>query len=64
MRGFQLVLRTSIWGHIGEEPVRMLEEAIAEENAKGGFDRLPCELSVVYNPREFREGSHRSFLSF
>ena len=64
VRGFQLELRASVWGHFGEEPVRMLEEAIAEERAKGGFDEFPCKPSVVYNPQQFYRGLPRSFRSF
>jgi len=64
VRGFQLELCASVWGHFGEEPVRMLEEAIAEERAKGGFDEFFCEPSVVYNPQQFRQGLHRSFVTF
>ena len=54
VRSFQLVLRASVWGRVGEEPVRMLEEVIAEEEARGGFDEFPCEPSVTYKPQEFR----------
>ena len=42
----------------------MLEEAIAEERAKGGFDGFPCKPSVLYNPQQFYQGVHRSFVSF
>jgi len=64
VRGFQLELCASVWGHFREEPVRMLEEAIAEERAKGGFDEFPCKPSVVYNPQQFYLGLYRSFFTF
>ena len=64
VRGFRLVLCAGVWGRAGEEPVRMLEGAIAEEKAKGGFDEFPCQPSVVYNPQEFPLGRYRSFVSF
>jgi len=34
VRNFQLELCASVWGSVGEEPVRILEEAVAEEEAK------------------------------
>jgi len=64
VRDFQLELCASVWGHFEEEPVRMLEEAIAEERAKGGFDEFPCKPSVVYYPQQFYQGLHRSFAAF
>ena len=64
VRGFQLELCASVWGHFGEESVGMLEEAIAEEKAKGGFDEFPCKPSVRYFPQQFYQGVHRSFASF
>ena len=64
VRSFQLVLCASVWGYFGEEPVRMLEEIIAEERARGGFDEFPCKPSAFYNPQQFYQGSHRSFPSF
>ena len=62
VRASQLVLCASSWGRFEEEPVRILEDAIAEERAKGGFDGFPCEPSVMYHPQEFRQGLYRSFL--
>jgi len=64
VRGFRLELCASAWGYFGEEPVRMLEEAIAEERAKGGFDEFPCKSLVVYDPQQFHQGLHRSFASY
>jgi len=59
VRAFELVLRASIWGRVGEEPMQVLKEAIAEEKAEGGFDEFPCKPSVVYDPREFLQGHHQ-----
>jgi len=64
VRDFQLELCANVWGHFGEEPVRMLEEAIAEERGKGGFDEFPCKPSVVYIPQQFYMGLSRSFVTF
>ena len=64
VRGFRLELCAVVWGYFGEEPVRMLEEAIAKEKAKGGFDEFPCKPSVLYYPQQFRQGLPRSFSSF
>ena len=47
VRTFQLKLGVTAWGRFGEGPVRLLEEAIAEERAEGGFDEFPCKPSVV-----------------
>ena len=53
VRVFQLVLCASIWGCVGEYPVRMLEEAVAEGKVKGVFGtRFP---SVMYSPRRTYE---------
>jgi hypothetical protein len=51
VRDFQLILCACIWGSVGEEPVRILEEAVAEERAKGGFNRFLYEPLVDYCPR-------------
>lgn len=37
VREFHLVLRVSVWGCVGESPVQMLEETVAEEKAKWGL---------------------------
>jgi len=63
VRGFQLELCASVWGRSGEEPVRMLEEAIAEEEAKGGFDEYLCKPLVMYNPQQFYQ-RYWSFASY
>ena len=34
VRDFQLELCANIWGSVGEEPVRILEGAVAEEEAR------------------------------
>ena len=64
VRSFHLVLSVDVWGRVGEEPVRMLEEVIAEEAARGGFDGFPCKPSVVYLPQEFRLGQPHGFVPF
>jgi hypothetical protein len=51
MRDFQLVLHMRVWGRVGEYLVRTLEEAVAEEKAKKGFDKSFPEPSVMYNPQ-------------
>ena len=38
VRDFRLVLSAMVWGCIGEYPVQVLERAIEEEKARGGFD--------------------------
>jgi len=50
VRGFQLELCASISGSVGEEPVRFLEEVIAEERAKNGFNDFLHDAFVGYNP--------------
>jgi hypothetical protein len=53
-RGFQLELCASTCGSAGEEPVRILEEAIAEEKAKNGFNGFLSDPYVEYNPQRCR----------
>ena len=50
-RDFQLVLCVRIWGSVGEEPVRIVEEAVAEEKAKKGFSNLLSDPLVDYSPK-------------
>ena len=52
LREFRLVLCAEVWHRIGEHSVRVLEEAVAVEKAKGGFDIGFPEPLVVYRPRE------------
>jgi hypothetical protein len=54
VRGFQLKLYASIWGSAGEEPVRILEEAIAKERAENGFSDFLYDPLVQYNPQRSR----------
>ena len=54
VRDFRLELHVTIWGCIGEEPVRILEEAIAEERAENGFNDFLCDPFVDYNPQRSR----------
>ena len=51
VRDFRLILCASVLGCRGEYSAQSLEEAIAEEKARGGFDEYFYEPSVVYNPR-------------
>ena len=55
IRDFQLVLCASVWGYMGERLVRTLEEAVAEEKAKNGFDGFSSDPSVTYYPRRSRD---------
>jgi hypothetical protein len=52
-RGFQLRLCASVCGSVGEEPLRILEDAIAEERAEGGFNDFLYDPFVEYNPQIF-----------
>lgn len=54
VRAFQLVLCASTWGRVGEYPVQILEEAVAEEKARGGFCGCFSPL-VVYDPRRISD---------
>jgi hypothetical protein len=54
VQDFQLVLGTSIWNCVGERPVQMLEEALAEEKAKNGFDDFFSEPLAMYKPQMAR----------
>ena len=47
---FGLVMWAGVRDPVGEYSVRMLEEAIAVEKAKGGFDTFYYEPCVTYNP--------------
>ena len=51
MRDFQLKLCVNISSCAGEEPVRILEEAMAEEQAKYGLYGFLSDLLVKYNPQ-------------
>lgn len=60
VRDFRLMLCPDVWDGIGWYSVRVLKDAVAEERAKGGFNNLSSEPTVVYSPRashsEFSEG--------
>ena len=60
VRAFQLVLCADVWDGVGKYVVRVLEQAVAAEKAKRGFDGLFPEPLVVYSPREgpVRSGSN------
>jgi len=51
VRDFRLELCASISGSLGEEPVQILEEVIAEERAKNGFNDFLQDPFVGYNPQ-------------
>ena len=51
VRDFQLVLSATVSGCAGEHRMRVLEEAVAEEKAKNGFDQFFPEPPVWYNPQ-------------
>lgn len=51
VRSFGLVLCASTSGYVGEYPVQVLEEAVAEEGAKRGFGDFLFEPSVMYDPQ-------------
>ena len=53
MHVFELELCVCTWGSVGEEPVRILEEAVAEEKAENGFLFDPY---VEYYPKWSRPG--------
>ena len=50
VKNFELVLRADVWGPVGEYAVRRLEEAVAAEKAKKGFDNFSSEPLVIYDP--------------
>ena len=50
VRNFRLVLRASVWGYAGEHHARTLEQAVAQEKARNGFDDSFTEPLVLYNP--------------
>ena len=55
VRDFRLILCASVWGFVGESPVQVLEEAIAEEKANGGFDRSSRKPLAIYNPHRVHQ---------
>jgi len=50
VRDFRLVLSAAVSGCVAEYATRMLEEAVAEEKAKNGFDDHFPEPVVLYDP--------------
>ena len=54
IRDFQVELRVSVWGPVGEYSVRTLEEAVAAEKERKGFDGFSSPPSVTYNPSRVR----------
>ena len=58
VRDFRLVLYAIVWGLEGEHHVRTLEQAVAEEKAKNGFNDSFPEPFVGYDPRTCRTFSY------
>ena len=56
VRDFKLRLCVCVWGSVGEEPVRILEEVIAEERAENGFNDFRSDPRVEYCPKWSRSG--------
>lgn len=56
VRDFELELCVCTWGSVGEEPVRILEEAVAEERAENGVSNFFFDPYVVYYPKWSRPG--------
>jgi len=50
MRNFQLQLCANVWDPVGEYSVGILEEAVSEEMANGGFDGFPFTPFVTCFP--------------
>lgn len=50
VRDFRIVLSAMVWGCVGEYPVQVLEKAIAEEKAKGGFGDFSRQPLAVNHP--------------
>jgi len=50
VRDFRLMLSATVSGCVAEYATRMLEEAVAEEKTKNGFDDHFPEPVVLYNP--------------
>lgn len=51
VKKFRLTICADVWDVIGECALWLLEEAIATEKAKRGFDDIFPEPLVIYNPR-------------
>ena len=60
MRDFELQLCVCVWGSVGEEPVRILEEVIAEERAGNEFNDFRSDPYVVYRPKWSRPGYRKA----
>lgn len=58
VREFQLVLRVEVWDRLGEYAMRLMEDAVAAERVKRGFDNTSPEPLVILRPR----GSSQEFL--
>ena len=56
-RHFQLVFCVDVWEGVGDYAARSLEEAVAAEKARGGFNWFSPEPLVLYRPRRARQSS-------
>jgi len=63
IRDFQLVLSASVSGCVAEYATQMLEEAVAEEKAKNGFDDHFPEPVVLYDPHRIQRPDPWIFLT-
>jgi len=54
VRDFQLQLCASVSSCVREEPVRISEESVAEEETKEGFSGFFSDPPVTYNPQRYR----------
>ena len=57
-RDFQLVLNAAVWDPVVEYSVQMLEQAVTEEKAKGGFGDFLSEPLVACHPQRSRTIDH------
>ena len=61
VRAFRLELCASVLGSVGEDAVRILEEAVAEEKAARGYQNLLFDPRVTYNPQRTRSGDREEW---
>ncbi|KAF9643564.1 hypothetical protein BDM02DRAFT_3123277 [Thelephora ganbajun] len=55
IREFELVLCADVWDRVGKYSVKKLKQAVAAEKARGMFDDVFQEPSVIYSPRGSRD---------
>jgi hypothetical protein len=54
VRNFQLVLCANVWGRVGGQEVQVLENIVAGEKSRTGFDGFSSDPLVIYNPERGR----------